>query len=101
MDGVLPTGIGLSELDELASRAAIVIERLRDRLYAPGTQKRLELQSDVRIAAEMVGRTETAIRDAEDDGRLPQPGKNPETNRRVGSSLADVNRLRAVFGTLP
>ena len=45
--------------------------------------------------------TEKLIRDAEADGRLPEPDKDPETNRRLGYSLADVNRMREVFGTLP
>ncbi|MFD1344354.1 AAA family ATPase [Litorisediminicola beolgyonensis] len=93
--------VTLTELDQLSSRAATVIARLRDRLYAPGTEKRLELSFNVRRAAEMVGRTEKAIRDAEADGRLPEPEKDPATGRRTGYSLSDVNRMREVFGTLP
>ncbi len=49
----------------------------------------------------MVGRTEKAIRDAEGDGRLPEPHKDPATNRRTGYSLAQVNAMRGVFGSLP
>lgn len=94
-------GVGLDDLEHLANRAATVIERLRSRVYAPGTDKRLEVTFNVRSAAEMVGRSEKAIRDAEDDGRLPDPAKDPVTNRRTGYSLADVNRMREVFGTLP
>ncbi|WP_238368409.1 AAA family ATPase [Mesobacterium pallidum] len=93
--------VTLRELDQLAGRASTVIARLRDRLYAPGTEKRLELQFNVRRAAEMVGRSEKLIRDAEADGRLPEPEKDPDTGRRTGYSLADVNRMRQVFGTLP
>ncbi|MGB3407487.1 MAG: AAA family ATPase [Jannaschia sp.] len=101
MDGTILPEVGLDDLERLANRAATVIDRLRDRLYAPGTEKRLDLRFNVRTAAEMVGRTEKAIRDAEDDGRLPAPEKDPQTNRRTGYSLADVNRMRALFGTLP
>jgi chromosome partitioning protein len=102
MDGTSPPHeIGLPELERLAGRASTVIERLRDRLYAPGTTKRLDLRFNVRSAAEMVGRTEKTIREAEDDGRLPPPDKDPQTNRRTGYSLADVNRMRDVFGTRP
>ena len=93
--------VSLRELDQLAGRASTVISRLRARLYAPGTEKRLELQFNVRRAAEMVGRSEKAIRDAEADGRLPAPEKDPETGRRTGYSLTDVNRMRQLFGTLP
>ena len=47
-----------------------------------------------------MGRTPAAIRDAEKDGRLPEPPRT-ETNRRVGYTLAQVNDMRGVFGTRP
>ena len=93
--------VTLDELNNLANRANTVISRLRDRVYAPGSEKRLELRFNVRAAADMVGRSEKLIRDAEADGRLPEPEKDPVTGRRTGYSLADVNRMRHVFGTLP
>ncbi|GIT93252.1 plasmid partitioning protein RepA [Jannaschia pagri] len=100
MDLPIP-GVDLDDLDRLSTRASTVIERLRDRLYAPGTEKTLDLSFNVRTAADMVGRTEKAIRDAEADGRLPEPDKDPTTNRRTGYSLSQVNAMRGVFGTLP
>ncbi|MEM7642902.1 MAG: AAA family ATPase [Pseudomonadota bacterium] len=100
MEPPLP-GIGLAELEQLSNRASTVIERLRERIYAPGTAKRLDLRFNVRTAADMVGRTDKAIRDAEADGRLAAPDKDPVTNRRTGYSLAQVNAMREVFGTLP
>jgi chromosome partitioning protein len=93
--------VTLTEIDSLARRADTVINRLRERIFAPGTQKTLDLTFNVRTAGEMVGRTEKAIRDAEADGRLPQPDKDPQTGRRTGYGLADINRMREVFGTLP
>lgn len=93
--------VTLTELDLLSSRASTVIARLRDRLYAPGSEKRLGLRFNVRRAAEMVGRSDKLIRDAEASGRLPMPEKDPETGRRTGYDLAQVNRMREVFGTLP
>ena len=93
--------ITLDEIEALASRADIVIDRLRERLFAPGTEKRLDVRFNVRTASEMVGRTEKAIRDAEADGRLPEPEKDPNTGRRTGYSLGEVNQMREVFGTLP
>lgn len=93
--------VSLNELERLSHRASTVIERLRERVFAPGTQKTLDLRFNVRTAAEMVGRSEKAIRDAEADGRLEEPEKDPNTNRRLGYSLAQVNRMREVFGTLP
>jgi len=93
--------VSLEELEKLATRAATVIERLRDRLYAPGAQKTLDLRFNVKRAADMVGRSDKLIRDAEADGRLPMPEKDSNTGRRTGYSLSDVNRMRQVFGTLP
>ena len=93
--------VGLEEIEALAQRADTVIERLRMRVFAPGAEKRLELRFSVRQAAEMVGRTEKAIRDAEADGRLPAPEKDPVTGRRTGYALAEVNAMREVFGTAP
>jgi chromosome partitioning protein len=93
--------VTLDELDQLANRASTVISRLRDRLYAPGHDKTLDLRFNVRKAAEMVGRSEKLIRDAEADGRLPEPEKDPATGRRTGYSLTEINRMRSVFGSLP
>jgi chromosome partitioning protein len=99
-DTVLPP-VTLNELTQLTRRAATVIERLRERVFAPNAEKRLEIRFNVRTAAEMVGRTEKAIRDAEADGRLPEPDKDDGTGRRTGYTLAQVNKMREVFGTLP
>ena len=99
-DTVLPP-VTLVELSLLTRRAATVIERLRERVFAPNSEKRLDIRFNVRTAAEMVGRTEKAIRDAEADGRLPQPDKDTETGRRTGYKLSQVNKMREVFGTLP
>ncbi|KAA2314935.1 chromosome partitioning protein [Pseudooceanicola sediminis] len=93
--------VTLDEIDALAERADTVIKRLRERVFAPGTQKALDLRFNVRTASEMVGRTEKAIRDAEADGRLPTPDKDETTGRRKGYALDEVNRMREVFGTLP
>ena len=50
--------------------------------------------------AELVGRTGTAIREAEKDGRLPGVART-QTGRRVGYTLEEVNTMRGVFGTRP
>lgn len=97
---VLPP-VRMEEFDALAARSETVISRLRDRVYAEGSKKALELRFNVRTAAEMVGRSEKLIRDAEADGRLPEPAKDPTTGRRQGYSLAQVNAMRDAFGTLP
>ena len=54
----------------------------------------------------LAARSETVIsrlrdRVYEADGRLPEPRKDPITNRRQGYSLAEVNAMRAAVGSLP
>ncbi|MEP5757794.1 MAG: AAA family ATPase [Litoreibacter sp.] len=93
--------VNLDKLEEMSQRSSSVIERLRDQLYAPGTHKTLDLSFNVKTAAQMVGRSEKLIRDAEADGRLPTPEKDPKTHRRTGYTLGAVNNMRAVFGSLP
>lgn len=93
--------IALDDLEQLSFRANSVIERLRDRVFAPNTAKTLELQFNVKTAAQMVGRSETFIRDAENDGRLPSPAKDETTGRRLGYTLQEINHMRREFGTSP
>lgn len=93
--------VTLDELDLLSTRANTVIDRLRDRVFAPGAAKTLDLRFNVRTAAQMVGRSDTLIREAENEGRLPAPEKDSNTGRRTGYTLHDVNNMRQVFGTLP
>lgn len=100
MDPIL-TPVTMQDLENLANRSSTVINRLRGRVYDDDNRKTLDLSFNVRTAAEMVGRSEKLIRDAEADGRLPEPEKDSTTGRRTGYSLAEVNRMRQVFGTLP
>lgn len=100
MNQVLPP-VRMEEFETLAARSATVITRLRDRLNDGADGKSLDLRFNVRTAAEMVGRSEKLLRDAEADGRLPPAEKDPDSGRRVGYSLAAVNHMREVFGTLP
>ena len=92
--------VGLDRLNRLSDRSSDIIERLRDQVYAPDSRKRLNIRFNVKTAAEMVGRTEKAIREAEAAGRLTEPEKDPKTGRRTGYTLAQVNAMRRHFGAL-
>src|SRR4051794_31764247 len=81
---------------QLARRAAAVVADLRNGARAARSGARREPTFSIGQAAELVGRTPTAIRDAEKDGRLPAPGRT-ETNRRIGYTLAEINNMRGVF----
>ena len=48
MDSVLPP-VTLDELSVLSRRAATVIERLRERVFAPGTQKQLDFSMSFKL----------------------------------------------------
>ena len=70
-------------VSQLARRASAVVQNLRDSARAARSGERREPLFSISEAAELVGRTPAAIRDAEKDGRLPEPPRT-ETNRRVG-----------------
>lgn len=84
----------------LAKRTSSVLERLRDSARSARADDRREPTFPIGKAAELVGRTPAAIRDAEKDGRLPPPPRT-ENNRRVGYTLAQLNDMRGLFGTRP
>ncbi len=87
-------------MEGLNERAHAVLDRLRATVFAPDAQKTLELRFTIGKAAEMVGRTTEAIRQAEADGRLPHP-RMTASGRREGYALSDINAMRDVFGTRP
>ena len=84
----------------LAERCSSILERLRDNVRNARADERREPTFPIGRAAELVGRTPAAIRDAEKDGRLPPPPRTT-TNRRVGYTLAQLNDMRGLFGTRP
>jgi len=90
----------LGALQNLDQRAHAVMERLRATVFAPDAQKTIDLRFAVGKAADMVGRSTEAIRQAEADGRLPAP-RMTATGRREGYTLSDVNAMRDLFGTRP
>jgi len=87
-------------ISQLASRSASVVARLRDEARNARAADRRQPTFPIGQAAELVGRTPAAIREAEKDGRLPPPPRT-ETNRRVGYTLAQLNDMRGIFGTRP
>ncbi len=92
------TPVLFETMEGLNQRAHAVMERLRATVFAPDAQKTLDLRFAVGKAAEMVGRTTEAIRQAEADGRLGAP-RMTATGRREGYTLTDINAMRDLFGT--
>ena len=89
-----------SRISALAERCSNILEKLRDGAQSKRADERREPIFTIGKAADLVGRTPAAIREAEKDGRLPEPGRT-ETNRRVGYTLGQLNDMRGVFGTRP
>ena len=93
-----------SIVESLYNRSIDVVARLRARgdvmEETSGTSMRRSPRFSITRAAELVGRTGAAIREAEKDGRLPGVPRT-QSGRRIGYTLAEINGMRAVFGTRP
>jgi chromosome partitioning protein len=96
----LPLTVTAASIGELYNRSVEILSSLRARGDAEGREERVAPLFSITRAAELVGRTGAAIRDAEKDGRLPAVERTA-TGRRVGYTLAEINQMRAVFGTQP
>ena len=94
-----PTTTSVEAIADLYHRSLDVLATIRDR-NDPESRPRRSPQFSITRAAELVGRTQAAIREAEKDGRLPVVDRTA-SGRRVGYSLAELNHMRKVFGTLP
>lgn len=84
----------------LYTRSLGVLELLRNQGLRGEAAVRQAPRYPITRVAELVGRTSAAIREAEKDGRLPTVERTA-SGRRVGYSLAEINQMRAVFGTRP
>src|SRR3546814_19510108 len=73
----------------LANRASSVLERLRNSARSARADERREPSFQTGKAAELVGRTAAAIRDAEQKGRL-HPPPHTDTNRRSGYTIPQL-----------
>jgi len=96
MDTPMPT----DAIADLYARSLGVLESLRDRGTTEGALPRQAPRFPITRVADLVGRTSAAIREAEKDGRLPVVARTA-SGRRIGYSLAEINQMRATFGTRP
>src|ERR1700758_4552969 len=89
-----------STIADLYARSLNVLESLRAQGARGELVRRQAPRFPITRVAELVGRTSAAIREAEKDGRLPSVERTA-SGRRVGCTLAEMNQMRSVFGTLP
>lgn len=86
-------------LIRIHKQANRVLEAIRDEASGD-TGLRPEPTFPISRVAELVGRTDSLIREAEKAGRLPEPQRG-QNGRRVNYPLSAVNHMRQVFGTAP
>lgn len=96
----MDTATSPSIVADLYTRSLGVLDSVRTRGSAERPAARSAPRFSITRAADLVGRSSAAIRDAEKDGRLPAVERTT-TGRRVAYSLAEINRMREVFGTRP
>jgi len=87
-------------LDVLHRKALTILKRIRDGALDPDTGQKKGPTFAISKAAALVGRTASAIREAERDGRLPARSRTA-SGHRVQYSLEELDRMREVFGTRP
>lgn len=87
-------------LDVLHRKALTILKRIRDGALDPDTGQKRGPSFAISKAAALVGRTASAIREAERDGRLPERGRTA-SGHRVQYTLEELDHMRQVFGTRP
>jgi chromosome partitioning protein len=90
--------IGLSDIAEIARKSDEIIAYLQSEFKSK--DRSLSVRFSISQAADLVGRSSTAIRTAEKQGKLSSPTVN-EKGRRIGYTLGNINEMRRFFGTTP
>ena len=88
------------QIGDLADAGERMIERLRRKAFLPESRKGLNVRFGIAEAAALLGCSTNRIRMAEEDGRLP-PAPASENGRRLGYSVDELLRMRAVLGASP
>ncbi len=97
----IPETTTREEIAELGRKSGEFLDHLRtESIKLRGGDMRRIPQYSISRAAKLVGRSEAAIRDAENEGRLP-PHDRDQSGRRINYTLADLNNMRRYFKTMP
>lgn len=91
--------VALDSIRDLADRADRLLAALQKNSFSPSQEKHLDRRWSVTEAAELVGRTPQALRDAEARGDIPPADRRPGSSRRLGYTLEQINEMRRVFGS--
>ncbi len=97
----MPVIRALDKLEDILASSENFLQRMHERGNDPHQHKQLNRLFSPSEAAQMVGRDRTTLARAETELGLESLQRNPENNRRVGYTLAQVQAFRQHFGTLP
>jgi chromosome partitioning protein len=85
-------------ISRIYTQAQDILEAIRS-VSSNSKEERQEPTFPMIRTAELVGRSASNIREAENAGRLPEPDRS-DNGRRVNYSLSAINHMREVFGTM-
>ncbi|MGB3470151.1 MAG: AAA family ATPase [Erythrobacter sp.] len=88
------------DLRSLHRKSLAILKRLQAHSLDPETGAKAGPTFAISKAAKLIGRTASAIREAERDGRLPERDRT-NSGHRLPYSLEELDRMRQVFGTRP
>jgi chromosome partitioning protein len=91
---------GEDELGALHRKSLTILKRIRDGAVDPETGQKKGPTFSISKAAALVGRTASAIREAEREGRLPTR-ERIASGHRVAYTLTELDHMREVFQTRP
>jgi chromosome partitioning protein len=97
----VPAIRALDKLEDILASSENFLQRMHEQSHDPYTQKQLNRLFSPSEAADMVGRDRTTLARAEAELGFESLQRNPANNRRVGYNLAQVQKFREHFGTLP
>lgn len=97
----MPAIRALDKLEDILASSENFLQRMHERGNDPHQHKQLSRLFSPSEAADMVGRDRTTLARAETELGFESLQRNPQNNRRMGYSLAQVQRFREHFGTLP
>ena len=97
----MPAIRALDKLEDILASSENFLQRMHERGNDPHQHKELNRLFSPSEAAEMVGRDRTTLARAEAELGMESLQRNPQNNRRLGYSVAQIQAFRDHFGTLP
>ena len=92
---------GVDEIENIISKCDNLLKLLDEAGKSPNNSKVHKRRFSVKEAAILVGRGRSSLHRAHKEGNVPEPEKDPTTNRTLGYTLKQINQLRDYFNTRP